>query len=156
VIILNKSKIVIWLFTVSLALNLAFLAAIVYNKVGPHRPAPPPVFKNDFGLKADQETQVSEIVRKFKINSILFKEDILDKRVDIVEELGSPLCDAEKIAKKTEELNQLENQLNRDFIAALLKINDILEPDQRLNMIYRLSRNWFFFNQRPEKGGPHE
>jgi hypothetical protein len=148
-----KSKILTLLFTVSLALNLALLAAFVYKKVRPHRP---PDFKSDFGLKADQEKQVREIIRKFKINSILFKEDILDKRVEIVEELGSPLCDAEKINKKTEELNLLENQLNRDFIAALLKINDILESGQRLNMIYGLSRNWFFFNHRPEKGGPHE
>lgn len=153
---MNKSKIFTLLFTVSLALNLAFLAAFVYKKVGQHRPAPPPDFKSDFGLKAGQEQQVRDIVRKFKINSILFKEEILDKRVEIVEELGSPLCDAKKINKKTEELNQLENQLNRDFIAALLKINDILEPEQRLNMIYGLSRNWFFFDHRPEKGGPHE
>ncbi len=153
---MNKNKIFTLLLTVSLALNLAFLAAFVYRKVGRHRPPQPADFRSDFGLKADQETRVREIVRKFKINSILFKEDILDKRVEIVEELGNPLCDAEKIASKTEELNKLENQLNRDFIAALLKINDILEPSQRLNMIYSLSRNWFFFNPRPEKGGPHE
>ncbi|MBU4267686.1 MAG: periplasmic heavy metal sensor [Acidobacteria bacterium] len=153
---MNKNKILTLLFTVSLALNLSFLAVFAYKKIGQHRPVPPSEFKSDFGLKADQETRVHEIVRKFKINSILFKEDILDKRVEIVEELGNPLYDTEKIAKKTEELNQLENQLNRDFIAALLKINDILEPDQRLNMIYNLSRNWFFFHQRPEKGGPHE
>ena len=153
---MNKHKVLTMLITVSLAMNLAFLAAFVYKKVWRHRPSPPPRFKSDFGLKADQETRVREIVRKFKINSILFKEDILDKRVEIVEELGNSVCDAEKIAVKTEELNQLENQLNRDFIAALLKINDILDPAQRLNMIYCLSRNWFFFDHRPEKGGQHE
>jgi len=32
----------------------------------------------------------------------------------------------------------------------------VLKPEQRLNMIYHLSRNWFFFNRGPEKGGPHE
>ena len=153
---MGKSKIIGLLLTVSLALNLAFLAAFAYQKLRRHRLPAPVEFKSDFGLKADQETRVRDIVRKFKINSILFKEDILDKRVEIVEELGNPLCDPEKVAKKTEELNKLENQLNRDFIAALLKINDILEPGQRLSMIYGLSRNWFFFNQRPEKGGPHE
>lgn len=154
---MNRNKVITLLLTVSLALNLAFLAAFVYRKaVRRHHPAPPVDFRSDFGLKADQEARVREIVRKFKINSIMFKEDILDKRVEIVEELGNPLGDAAKIAAKTEELNKLENQLNRDFIAALLKINDILEPSQRLNMIYGLSRNWFFFNHRPEKGGPHE
>ncbi|MFH2108336.1 MAG: periplasmic heavy metal sensor [Chrysiogenia bacterium] len=153
---MNKSKVLTLLFTVSLALNLAFLAAYTFKNIARHRPVPPSELKSDFGLKAEQETKIREIVRKFKINSILFKEDILDKRVEIVEELGNPLYDAEKIARKTEELNQLENQLNRDFIAALLKINDILESDQRLSMLYNLSRNWFFFHHRPEKGGPHE
>jgi hypothetical protein len=153
---MNRNKAFTLLLTVSLALNLAFLAGFVYKKIRHHRPAPLTDFKSDFGLKADQEARVLDIVRQFKINSILFKEDILDKRVEIVEELGNPLCDAARIAAKTEELNKLENRLNRDFIAALLKINDILEPSQRLNMIYGLSRNWFFFNHHPEKGGPHE
>ncbi len=153
---MNRNKVVTLLLTVSLALNLAFLAAFAYRKMRPRHPAPPMEFKSDFGLKAGQDAKVREIVRKFKINSILFKEDILDKRVEIIEELGNPLCDPEKIAKKTEELNGLENQLNRDFIAALLKINDVLEPEQRLSMICGLSRNWFFFDHRPEKGGPNE
>ena len=117
----------------------------------PHRRRRRVEFRSDFGLTAGQDAKVREIVRKFKINSILFKEDILDKRVEIVEELGNPLCDPQKIAAKTEELNKLENQLNRDFIAALLKINDVLEPEQRLNMIYGLSRNWFFFDHAPRK-----
>ena len=153
---MGKNKILAWVLTVSLALNLAFAAAFVYRKLRHHRPPARAEFQSDFGLDAGQDAKVREIVRKFKINSILFKEDILDKRVEIVEELGNPLGDPEKIARKTEELNQLENQLNRDFIAALLKINDVLEPEQRLNMIYGLSRNWFFFDHRPEKGGPHE
>jgi uncharacterized membrane protein len=153
---MGKSKIVGLVLTVSLALNLASLAAFAYQKFRRHRPASPMEFRSDFGLKADQETKVRGIVRKFKINAIMFKEDILDKRVEIVEELGSPLGDPEKITRKTEELNQLESQLNRDFIATLMKINDMLEPEQRLNMIYGLSRNWFFFDHRRKKGGPHE
>jgi len=153
---MNKSKITALLLTVSLALNLAFLAAFLYRKLRHHPQPPPPEFTSDFGLTAAQDAKVREIVRKFKINSILYKEDILDKRVQIVEELGTPPADRDKIAQRTEELNQLENQLNRDFIAALLKISDVLEPEQRLNMVYRLSRNWFFFNRGHEQGGPHE
>ena len=153
---MGKGRIVGLLLTVSLALNLAFLAAFAYQKTRRRHAPPPAEFRSDFGLKKGQEAGVREIVRKFKINSILFKEDILDKRVEIVEELGNPLGDPQKIAQKTEELNQLENQLNRDFIAALMKISDMLEAEQRLEMIYGLSRNWFFFDRRREKGGPHE
>ena len=153
---MNRSKVVSLLFTVSLALNLAFLAAFIYQRVRHHHAAPPMEFKSDFGLHSDQDAKVREIVRKFKINSILFKEDILEKRVEIIEELGGSQGDPEKITAKTEELNMLENQLNRDFITALLKISNVLEPEQRLNMIYQLSRNWFFFDRGPAKGGPHE
>jgi Spy/CpxP family protein refolding chaperone len=137
-------------------LNLAFLTAFLYKKLRHHPPPPPVEFKSDLGLTGAQDAKVRDIVRKFKINSILYKEDILDKRVQIIEELGNPLGDGDKIAQRTDELNQLENQLNRDFIAALLKISDVLEPEQRLNMVYRLSRNWFFFDRGHEQGGPHE
>jgi Spy/CpxP family protein refolding chaperone len=153
---MNRSRSVTLLLTVSLALNLAFLAAFFYQRTRrPPLPAPPE-FKSDFGLSAEQDARVRGIVRKFKINSILFREDILDKRVEIIEELGREQGDREKIAARIEELNSLENQLNRDFIAALLQIGDILEPEQRLDMIYRLSRNWFFFDRDGKKGGPHE
>jgi len=153
---MGKNRITALLLVLSLALNLAFLAAIAYRRLRHRPPAPSAEFRSDLKLAPAQDATVREIVRKFKINSILFKEDILDKRVEIVEELGDPQCDREKIAAKTEELNGLENQLNRDFIAALLKISDVLEPEQRLNMIYHLSRNWFFFDRGHEKGGPHE
>jgi Spy/CpxP family protein refolding chaperone len=153
---MGGNKITALLLTLSLALNLSFLAAIAYRKLHRRPPAPPTEFISDFNLAPAQETKVREIVRKFKINSILHKEDILDKRVEIVEELGNPLYDKDQISKKTEELNKLENLLNRDFIAALLKISDVLEPEQRLDMIYHLSRNWFFFERGSEKGGPHE
>ena len=153
---MNKGKFVTLLLVVSLALNLAFLAGLATNRLRRRAPAPPPEFRSDLALAPVQNAKVREIVRKFKINSILYKEDILEKRVEIIEELGNPLGDAEMIAAKTEELNALENQLNRDFISALLKINDVLEPQQRLDMICHLSRNWFFFKRGPEKGGPHE
>ena len=153
---MNRGKITTLLLVVSLALNLAVAAAFAYNRLRPRRLPPPPRFENDFGLAAGHDARVREIVRKFKISSILYKEDILDKRVQIVEELGSPQCDRDTIAAKTEELNALENRLNRDFIAALLQISDVLEPPQRLNLIYHLSRHWFFFDRDREKGGTHE
>lgn len=155
---MRNRKFVTFILAVSLVLNLAFLTALVYKRVlhkkGVTRP--PLEMKNDFRLAAGQEKQVREIIHKFKINSLLSKEDIRDKRVEIIEEMGNSACDAQKVNSLTDELNLLENQLNRDFIAAMLKINIILEPSQRLNLLYRLSRNWFFFNREPDKGGPHE
>jgi Spy/CpxP family protein refolding chaperone len=153
---MSRGKVATLLLIASLALNLAVVAAFFYNRLRPRPAAPPAQFQGDLGLAPAQDREVREIVRKFKINSILYKEDILDKRVEIIEELGSPQCDPEKIGKKTEELNALENQLNRDFIAALIRIGGVLEPEQRLNLIYHLSRNWFFFDRGESQGGHHE
>ena len=155
---MKNSRRMTFLLVVSLALNLAFLAALVYKRSLRNKnvPMPPLEMKNDFNLSAGQEKQVREIIHKFKINSLLAKEDIRDKRVEIIEELGNPACDPQKVNSQNEELNGLENQLNRDFIAALLKINEMLEPDQRLNLLYSLSRNWFFLTPTGKKGGPHE
>jgi Spy/CpxP family protein refolding chaperone len=155
---MRNSKFVTFLLAISLALNLAFLAALVYRRALHKKSGtrPPLEMKNDFNLSAGQEKQVLAIIHKFKINSLLSKEDIRDKRVEIIEELGTPACDPKTVNSRTEELNLLENQLNRDFIAALLKINEILEPSQRLNLLYRLSRNWFFLTPYREKGGPDE
>lgn len=155
---MKNNKFLTFLLTISLVLNLAFLAALVYKRAFHKKDGtrPPLEMKNDFSLSAGQEKQMREIIHKFKINSLLAKEDIRDKRVEIIEELGNPACDPQKVNNLIDELNQLENQLNRDFIAALLKTNDILEPSQRLNLLYRLSRNWFFLTPSREKGGPHE
>jgi Spy/CpxP family protein refolding chaperone len=155
---MKNSKLITFLLAISLALNLAFLAALVYKRAFHKKDGnrPPLEMKNDFHLSPGQEKQVGEIIHKFKIDSLLSKEEIRDKRVEIIEELGNPACDPQKVKSQNEELNQLENKLNRDFIAALLKINDVLEPSQRLNMLYRLSRSWFFLTPPREKGGPHE
>jgi Spy/CpxP family protein refolding chaperone len=147
-----------FLLALSLALNLAFLAALVYKRAMLRKSVARPrlEIKNDFSLSSGQEAQVREIIHKFKLSSLQAKEDIRDQRVEIIEELGNPTCDAKKVNGLADELNQLENQLNRDFLAALLKINDILEPSQRLNLLYRLSRNWFFLTPYREKGGSDE
>jgi uncharacterized membrane protein len=155
---MKNNKILTFVMALSLALNLAFLAALVYKRVRHEKsaPRPPLEMKNDFSLSAGQEKLVRAIIHEIKINSLQSKEDIRDKRVEIIEELGNPACDPKTVNSRTDELNGLENQLNSDFIAALLKINEILEPSQRLNLLYRLSRNWFFLTPYREKGGPHE
>jgi len=155
---MRNSKLTSFVLAVSLALNLAFLAALVYKKTVHEKNAARPLreMKSDFQLTAGQEKRMRDIVRKFKIDSLLAKEDIRDKRVEIIEELGNPDCDPDAVHGLTGELNQLENRLNSDFVAALLKINEILEPSQRLNLLYRLSRNWFFLTPFHEKGGSNE
>jgi Spy/CpxP family protein refolding chaperone len=152
------SRSLAFLLALSLVLNLAFLSAVVYKRVRrvPFARRAAVEIKNDFQLSAEQGKRVHDIIHNFKIASLLAKEEIRDKRVEIIEELGHPACDAKTVNSLTGELNQLENQLNQDFIATLLQINEILEPGQRLNLLYRLSRNWFFLTPYREKGEADE
>jgi len=57
-----------------------------------------------------------------------YKQEILEKRIDIIDELGDPSFDPQTITTRTDELNQLENELNLLFVDTLIRINALLEP----------------------------
>jgi len=160
---MNRNKLLTLLLVVSLAVNLALLTAAFYRRVSAHRsnvshrPGPGEI-QDDLAVRPEQRPPIVAIVRQFRIQSLNAKQDILAKRVEILEELGNPEYDAALIKTKTGELNQLENQLNERFIESLVQINALLDSRQRLDLLDRLSRSWFFFNgpARPEKGGQHE
>jgi Spy/CpxP family protein refolding chaperone len=61
--------------------------------------------------------------------------------------MGDTDFNLEDIEKKTGELNELENQLNLLFVETLIQINNLLEPEQRLTFLYKLSQNWFFIDK---------
>ncbi len=150
-----------WLFLgllVSLAVNLALVASLIYGRIEARRPPslPPPHFRNDFQVPPEKRQQVHSLIHGFRIRSLELKEEILTKRVEIIEELGNPDSNPDTIKIKTAELNQLESQLNDAFINILQQISDLLDPGQRLNLLYRLGQNWFFINPIPEKGGSHD
>jgi Spy/CpxP family protein refolding chaperone len=132
----------------SLAFNLAFVSTAVYRKfTAPRKNTGKLVCKEDFKLKEDQKKQIRRIIKKFKISLSDYKQDILDKRISIIEAMSETEFNLEDIEKKTEELNERENQLNLLFVDTLIRINDLLEPGQRLNFLYKLSQNWFFINK---------
>jgi uncharacterized membrane protein len=155
---MKKNRVLVLILIVSMALNLAFIASRLYSKIVNARPPAPPAFEFRTGFRIDpaQKKRVEEIIRRFKIDSIMFKEDIVGKRIEILEELGNPGYDVNQIREKTGELNQIESQLNDRFIDTLLEISDALAIKQRLRLLYQLSTNWYFFDHRPEKGGQHE
>jgi len=154
-----KNKWLFILLVLSLAGNTVFLSSLATRKLF-HRTAatPPPSFSIGIPLSIspEQQRQVNDIVKKFKIESLGAKEDILEKRIEIIEELGKPDHDADVVRTKAVELNQLENQLNTNFIDVLLKVSNILDSGQRLHLLYQLSRDWYFLNSQTDKGGAHE
>ncbi len=155
---MKTNRALVLILIVSAALNLAFVASRIYSRIVLGRPATPAAFEFQTGFRIDpaQKEKVEAILRRFKIDSILFKEDIIGKRIEILEELGNSGYDVNQVREKTGELNQLEARLNDRFIDTLLEISDALALKQRLRLLYQLSTNWYFFEHHPEKGGQYE
>lgn len=132
----------------SLAFNLAFVFTAVYrNFIAPHKKPGKLICKEDLKLKKEQKEKIKRIIKEFKISLLDYKQDILDKRIAIIEAMGDTEFNLQDIEKKTKELNERENQLNLLFVDTLIRINALLEPGQRLNFLYKLSQNWFFINK---------
>jgi Spy/CpxP family protein refolding chaperone len=145
------------LLAASIAFNLAFVAAALF------RAEESSTYKRERGmtreansgngvhLRSEQKTEIRQIIKKFKLNMLTYKQDILDKRIAIIEALSDSEFNPEEIEKKTGELNQLENRLNLIFVDALVQINNILDSKQRLKFLLKLSKNWFFIKGRPQR-----
>jgi Spy/CpxP family protein refolding chaperone len=133
----------------SLALNLAFTAPYIYNKFLRKSPEPPESkhARSDLDLRQEQKDQLRAIFKDFKVHMMEFKQDILAKRIDIIDELGDPDFEPQTITTLTTQLNKLENQLNLLFVDSLIRINALLDPDQRLRFLYRVSKDWFFLDK---------
>lgn len=137
----------------SLALNLAFVSHFVFRYVfDKHTKDTPHVREVKFDaalkLQKEQKIDIDSIIKKFRIDKSKYKQDILEKRMDIIEELGVPDFNVENIKTKIDELNELESRLNLDFVDTLIRITNILDTKQRLNFLYKLSENWFFIQRR--------
>lgn len=143
----KKIKIIL---TASLALNLAFAATYVYKNVlaEKSRHKKKIKYETNLDLKKEQKEQIDAIIQKFRVSKIQFKQDILEKRMGIIDELGVPELNLENIKTKIDELNELENRLNLDFVDTLVRITNILDAKQRLDFLYKLSENWFFIQRR--------
>jgi Spy/CpxP family protein refolding chaperone len=137
--------------TASLALNLAFAAPYIYNKfiVRDEEPVEDiKLEKTTLNLRKEQKESLDSIIKKFRLSLMRYKQEILEKRIDIIDELGDPEFDPETVTARTNELSKLEKELNLLFVETLIQINALLEPGQRLNFLYKLSKNWFFINRK--------
>ena len=145
----------------SLALNIAITVPYLYHeffkKHGP--PSEHIDLSTDLNLNAEQKEKIDTIIKQFKLTLMQYKQDILEKRIDIIDELGDPEFDPTRITARANELNELHAKLNLFFVETLMQVNAQLEPQQRLNFLYKLSRNWFLLNCKrspDERGGKHE
>ena len=141
-----KGKWIKIIFVASLALNIAFISTSIYTNFFPKKikPEVEVEFANGIKLNDSQKEKMNATMKNFKLELLRFKQDILEKRIDIIEELGDSEFSLENLENRASELNVLENQLNLIFVDTLVQINGILDSKQRIDFLYRLSKNWFF------------
>jgi len=158
---MNRQRILIALLLASLAVNVA-LALTFFHHRRPSRRPPPPVIDRpveipaDLDIHDDQRQALQEMIRRYRVDSLPIREDIMDRRVAIIEELGRPDFDPAAVRTMVGELNALEKTLNERFIDLLLQVGEMLDSRQRLHLLYRLSREWFHLEAHANQGGKHE
>jgi len=135
----------------SLALNLAFTLVWGYRYFT-SKSAPRPIkngaeSQSRLDIKEAEKREIDSILQSFRLKQVEFKQKILEKRMDIIDELGDPDLDLQSLQARVNELNETENQLNLAFVATLVEIDHILDSQQRIKFLYQLSRDWFFIQQ---------
>ena len=146
-----KKEIVKIILAASLALNLAFACVWIYRLISTDKDGrqEDAAFSGQYELRGDQNDDIDAIVRSFRIKLAENKSSVLEKRIDIVELLGSPGFDARELEEKLSELNGIENELNSEFISTLLAVGKVLDEGQWIKFLYNISRGWFFSGAAP-------
>ncbi len=148
----------IWktLLAASLAFNLAFIATSVYRTIKwrQHIEKRHQLPSVDLALEETQKKELESVIREFRLELLQFKQDIISKRMEIVDGLGDPDLDIDNLTARTNELNELENQLNLAFVNTIIEIGAILDPKQRIDFLLKLSHNWFYFKDGRSSSGP--
>jgi len=148
-----KKETVKFFLIASLALNLAFIGAGIFRGSGGTESVEPGktgLFQ-PYGLREDQNKNMKDIVHSFRVKLAGNKSDVLEKRIDIIELLANPEFETEALEEKLLELNEMENELNYEFVATLLEINRVMDPEQWLKFLYNLSKSWFFSGSQGEE-----
>ena len=137
----------------SLAFNIAFVASAVHRtlKWRQHMAERHQMPAANLALEQEQKEELEAIIRDFRIELLQFKQDIIAKRMEIVDGLGDPDLDIESLTTRTNELNELENQLNLAFVNTIMEVNTVLDPKQRIDFLLKLSRRWFFMDYRKQE-----
>jgi hypothetical protein len=144
-----KNKILKILLVASIALNLAFLSGYGIKKLKNQEKEPQSEIEAgvNLNIQQNQKKMLDNIINQFRLKMIKSKQNIVEKRIEIIEELSDPEVDFGLLKTKTQELNQYENQMNNTFVETLININNLLDERQRLSFLFKLSQNWFFMEE---------
>jgi len=139
----------------SLALNLAFIITFSLRYFDQPGKKPPGIkevaFDTSLGLTPEQKRHIATLTDDFKEKMVDFKHQMLEKRMDIFDELGDPEFDLDSLNAKVTELNELETKLTVIFVDSLVSITNIMDARQRISFLYNLSRSWFFIDRKGKR-----
>lgn len=151
---MKSAKSSIWIkivLVISLALNSAFLVRTQLAPATNNASGVAPSRGEDVPLRlsAEQRSTIRSIMGPFRLYQVDFKQKILNKRIEIIDSLGDETLSPGALSQMVTQLNTLENELNQQFVKTLAQISSELNPGQRMRLLLRLSRGWFF-----HPGGP--
>jgi len=141
-----KKEIIKIVLIASLAFNLAFIGMGIFRVIKTDKTDKQQgsSFAGQYELSEDQSAKLDEIVRNFRVKLSENKSDVLEKRIDIIELLGDPEFKTETLEEKLKELNEIENELNEEFISTVMEVGAVLDQGQWVKFLYNISRGWFF------------
>jgi uncharacterized membrane protein len=143
-----KKELIKIIFVASIALNLAFISSGIYKAVKKKGKTEQPgitlKLKEQYGLTGEQHRKLNDVVTSFRMKLAENKSDVLDKRIDIIEMLGNPSYKTENLEDEILSLNEIEGQMNIEFVSTLLEIGNVLDREQWIKFLYNLSQSWFF------------
>ncbi len=141
-----SNRAVKYILIASLSFNLAFVSLGIYKRFIEEKKGN--VIETKKGslseLSSDNRREVEKIIDKFNKKMVNYRSEILDKRIDIIQEMGNPEFTSESVKSKIQELNKIENEMNDVFIDTLVDISSAISQKNWLKFLYNLSRSWFF------------
>lgn len=141
-----KSKFTRYILVASISFNIAFIGMGIYKKFLSVKTDGLKQKTDTYSFKFSREKQkkMEDIISEFKRALIGFRSDILDKRIEIIQELGNPEFTLKSVKSKIKELTETERRLNYAFLDTLIEISSVLDQKQWLKFLYNLSEDWFF------------
>ena len=143
----NKKNIVILIIAILLIINISTISTIIYlSYTKPPMPVteidrkPYTMLKRELNLTEDQSTEFLQIGEAFRERNLEILKDMHENRIAIIDEMGRPEPDQEKLDSLADEVGYLHSQLKRNTINHFLDLKKVCTPDQYLQLENKFRR----------------
>jgi Spy/CpxP family protein refolding chaperone len=147
----NKWKAIV---IISLTFNIAVVCALVYGTVyharfngeRPYRDYGMPGRSRGMhlgrrmGLPPDKMLEVGRIFDELRDESAELQEKLGTARGELVDLIHAEEPDETAVMEKTEEISAIQGELEKLLVRRLLRVNDILDPEERERFLQLLKR----------------